>query len=240
MPYYSLSKCKKSTGWLSGKYVVFQTSMNVHPVPVKMEEHVQMASMVTLVLVRMVTMVMTVETMSNFLSSPSTEKRDNMKLCARLCVHPMVASFNLTNCQHTSSLDKQAFTIFHIWNVTSKWYLKSKSLWGLSELTTINWCLLVWITKRPISTILFSETYLLSCGLLRYFTKWYASLKPQYYLNKCKKHTGWLNGKHVFLADIDECSSTPCQNGGACADGVNGYVCTCQDGYNGDNCENSK
>ncbi len=61
-----------------------------------------------------------------------------------------------------------------------------------------------------------------------------------YLLSKCKKSSGWLNGKHGFLADIDECSSSPCQNGGACADGVDSYVCTCQDGYDGDDCENSK
>ena len=37
--------------------------------------------------------------------------------------------------------------------------------------------------------------------------------------------------------DIDECSSSPCQNGGSCYDQVNGYFCTCQQGYNGNECE---
>ncbi|XP_022097501.1 uncharacterized protein LOC110982977 isoform X2 [Acanthaster planci] len=36
--------------------------------------------------------------------------------------------------------------------------------------------------------------------------------------------------------DTDECASTPCQNGGTCADGVNGYTCTCVAGYEGVDC----
>ena len=39
------------------------------------------------------------------------------------------------------------------------------------------------------------------------------------------------------MTDIDECASSPCQNGGTCSDGVNKYTCTCADGFNGDNCE---
>lgn len=30
---------------------------------------------------------------------------------------------------------------------------------------------------------------------------------------------------------------SPCQNGGTCADQVNGYKCTCSKGYKGVNCE---
>ena len=32
-------------------------------------------------------------------------------------------------------------------------------------------------------------------------------------------------------ADIDECASGPCQNGGTCTDQVNGYLCQCAPGY---------
>ena len=44
--------------------------------------------------------------------------------------------------------------------------------------------------------------------------------------------------KHFFLKlpDINECSSSPCQNGGNCTDQVNGYECNCTTGYEGTNC----
>lgn len=41
-------------------------------------------------------------------------------------------------------------------------------------------------------------------------------------------------------ADVDECQSAPCQNGGTCADGVNGYTCVCVAGYTGSICETGK
>ena len=40
------------------------------------------------------------------------------------------------------------------------------------------------------------------------------------------------------IIDIDECASSPCQNGGNCTDIVNGHTCSCVDGYDGPNCEN--
>ena len=43
--------------------------------------------------------------------------------------------------------------------------------------------------------------------------------------------------KSDFSADIDECSSSPCQNGGTCIDGINSYTCVCVPGHAGDNCE---
>ena len=45
--------------------------------------------------------------------------------------------------------------------------------------------------------------------------------------------------KNIFV-DIDECVSSPCQNGGSCTDVVNGHTCNCVDGYDGPNCENGK
>ena len=41
----------------------------------------------------------------------------------------------------------------------------------------------------------------------------------------------------LFKENVDECLSNPCQNGGSCNDGVNGYMCLCADKYTGKNCE---
>jgi len=41
----------------------------------------------------------------------------------------------------------------------------------------------------------------------------------------------------LFCVDINECVSTPCQNGGTCADGINGYTCTCANGWEGAQCQ---
>jgi len=40
-----------------------------------------------------------------------------------------------------------------------------------------------------------------------------------------------------IIEDIDECESTPCQNGGSCTDGFASYTCACAAGYTGQNCE---
>ena len=37
--------------------------------------------------------------------------------------------------------------------------------------------------------------------------------------------------------EIDECESSPCVNGGQCVDTINSYMCTCQAGYEGAQCE---
>ena len=39
------------------------------------------------------------------------------------------------------------------------------------------------------------------------------------------------------LADINECSSQPCLNGGTCHDHVTYYECFCPSGYSGQNCQ---
>ena len=39
----------------------------------------------------------------------------------------------------------------------------------------------------------------------------------------------------VFVSD--ECTSNPCVNGGTCVDRVNGFNCSCGEGYSGDFCQ---
>ena len=43
-----------------------------------------------------------------------------------------------------------------------------------------------------------------------------------------------------FLSDINECYPSPCENNGACIDGVNDYTCACLPGFEGKNCTISK
>ena len=45
---------------------------------------------------------------------------------------------------------------------------------------------------------------------------------------------------NIVFVDIDECASSPCQNGGTCNDAVNSYTCQCVPGYTGSNCEIGK
>ena len=41
----------------------------------------------------------------------------------------------------------------------------------------------------------------------------------------------------LHLLDIDECSSSPCLNGGLCHDEVNRYRCDCSAAWTGTRCE---
>ncbi|XP_041480036.1 mucin-17-like isoform X8 [Lytechinus variegatus] len=43
--------------------------------------------------------------------------------------------------------------------------------------------------------------------------------------------------RRMPTTEIDECSSTPCQNNATCEDRINGYRCQCAAGFNGTNCE---
>ena len=40
-----------------------------------------------------------------------------------------------------------------------------------------------------------------------------------------------------FAADINDCVGITCSGVGACTDEVNGYLCVCDDGYSGSDCE---
>ena len=46
--------------------------------------------------------------------------------------------------------------------------------------------------------------------------------------------------KNIVFADIDECGSNPCRNGGTCSDAVNRFICTCKPGYTDINCQTGK
>lgn len=53
---------------------------------------------------------------------------------------------------------------------------------------------------------------------------------------------GWAHvcpgaGPRVSPADIDDCLSSPCQNGGTCIDEINSFVCLCLPSYGGSLCE---
>ena len=53
-------------------------------------------------------------------------------------------------------------------------------------------------------------------------------------------HKNGLRTIADHFVDVDECASSPCQNGGGCTDGVNGYTCDCVQGYTGNSCETSR
>lgn len=44
----------------------------------------------------------------------------------------------------------------------------------------------------------------------------------------------------MTVVGINECVSSPCQNGGTCTDLLNGYQCSCASSYTGLNCERSE
>ena len=46
---------------------------------------------------------------------------------------------------------------------------------------------------------------------------------------------------NVFCClDDDDCVSHPCLNGAVCQDAFKQYICTCTEGFSGDNCGQSK
>ena len=49
----------------------------------------------------------------------------------------------------------------------------------------------------------------------------------------------WVILLYCTIQDVDECASSPCQNGGVCRDLVNGFTCDCADGYEGEICQTS-
>jgi len=52
---------------------------------------------------------------------------------------------------------------------------------------------------------------------------------------------GALQGILLFSEpDIDDCQSSPCENGGICSDKLNDFTCSCIQGYTGKNCAEGK
>ncbi|NXI69089.1 PGCB protein, partial [Anseranas semipalmata] len=47
----------------------------------------------------------------------------------------------------------------------------------------------------------------------------------------------WTSTSNASQHDIDDCLSSPCQNGGTCIDEVNSFVCLCLPSYGGSRCE---
>ena len=45
---------------------------------------------------------------------------------------------------------------------------------------------------------------------------------------------------YIFVAEINECDTTTCLNGGTCKDEVNSFFCQCPTGFTGTLCEQSK
>lgn len=51
---------------------------------------------------------------------------------------------------------------------------------------------------------------------------------------------GWHGVESCSLrlhADINDCASSPCKNGGTCIDGINSFQCFCPDGWEGSLCD---
>lgn len=60
------------------------------------------------------------------------------------------------------------------------------------------------------------------------------------YIHPCKPHkidTVFNLKSYFIVSDIDECSTSPCLNGGICTNLQGDYRCTCAQGYIGTNCE---
>lgn len=48
----------------------------------------------------------------------------------------------------------------------------------------------------------------------------------------------WLWISYVScVVDVDECASSPCENGAVCSHGVDSYSCRCALGYEGPQCQ---
>ncbi|XP_078573672.1 uncharacterized protein LOC144860381 [Branchiostoma floridae x Branchiostoma japonicum] len=54
---------------------------------------------------------------------------------------------------------------------------------------------------------------------------------------RCECKDGYTDGPAGFCAEIDECDSGPCANGGSCVNLLSRYLCLCDVGWTGDTCQ---
>jgi len=93
------------------------------------------------------------------------------------------------------------------------------------------------IISESIANIDLDASIYIVCSLLFCVTSfWYIAGSSPF------RHNVKLMLDFLFshFLDVDECSSNPCENGGTCTDGVNGFTCSCLAGYTGTTCETSK
>ena len=72
---------------------------------------------------------------------------------------------------------------------------------------------------------MFFHSVVLDCGNKRLNSPWIDLYVPHSYM--------------IFscFEEFDECSSSPCLNGGTCTDGINNYTCSCPSPFFGRRCQ---
>ena len=65
----------------------------------------------------------------------------------------------------------------------------------------------------------------------------FCALKPSYFNQPATLSLKASTLISCLFSDINECLSSPCQNGGICVDGINRYTCSCRLGYSGTFCQ---
>ena len=115
--------------------------------------------------------------------------------------------------------------------------LSGMSAPSVHSLRRIHNCVVRFILKNPIKL-----TTSLLCFNLSTGSQFYKDLV--YIMHKSENSNAmWdrcLTLSLFLFTDIDECVSSPCQNGGTCTDEVNGYLCHCAPGFAGLQCQTGK